>query len=318
MLSGHAYCSTNGTCVTDGPGNHGSDETCVMGAAQPVFLTATEFSTEASWDTIKLNSASGTTKKAFSATTGPDADLMLADDRLIWKSDSFTNNAGWTICAVAVSPPPEPPSGPPPHPPSPAPLAPPPRAPVPSPPFPPISPGNEIVEVVTITATLQITLDEFDENMQTSFKASIATSVGVPASNVLLKLTEGSLVVEAQIRATDGASVQQIANLASSAVQGAADTAGIAVMSISAPDVVTVTLSAPAPPAEAMSNAAIISIATVSALLVVALMVFALVDARTKKRHSKPTADVRPEFQLETPTRLMTEDGPEDAKELSV
>ena len=101
-------------------------------------------------------------------------------------------------------------------------------------------------------------------------------------------------------------------------MQGAADTAGIAVMSISAPDVVTVTLSAPAPPAEAMSNAAIISIATVSALLVVALMVFALVDARTKKRHSKPTADVRPEFQLETPTRLMTEDGPEDAKELSV
>ena len=91
VLTGAQYCevsiSGSTTCVTDGAGNHGSDESCDIRAVKPVLLTATEFNTETNFDVIRLLPAGGGTAKWFSGTTGPANEPMGPRDKLTWKSD---------------------------------------------------------------------------------------------------------------------------------------------------------------------------------------------------------------------------------------
>ena len=155
------------------------------------------------------------------------------------------------------------------------------------------------MEVVTIKATLQSTMEEFDEKMQTAYKNSLASGVGVPAANIELVISEGSLIVEARIIATEAANLQQISNLAAAAVQAAASSSGITVLAVSAPAVAVVAMAAPPPPSQVgeLSSEAIVAIAVVSSLVVVGLIAFATIDACAKAKRAQPTL---------SPTNLMT------------
>jgi len=96
--SGHQYChvSSDGACVTDGSGNHGSNEACVVRATQALYATATEFNTESGYDHVTI---AGT---QYSGSTGPFNAVMSSTDALVWTSDFSGINAGWTICASST------------------------------------------------------------------------------------------------------------------------------------------------------------------------------------------------------------------------
>ena len=55
-MSGHQWCqvTNNGTCVTDGIGNHGNNEACTVMAMTPLFATTTYFNTEGYFDYITI------------------------------------------------------------------------------------------------------------------------------------------------------------------------------------------------------------------------------------------------------------------------
>lgn len=48
VLQGNQYCqvTNGGACVTDGIGNHGASETCLIIATRQLYATATVFNTE--------------------------------------------------------------------------------------------------------------------------------------------------------------------------------------------------------------------------------------------------------------------------------
>ena len=129
IISGSQYCQTDSVaaCVTDGTGNHGSNEACTFEILRVGYVTATEFRTEANDDLITF--PDGT---QYSGYTGPANVLMIPGQQITWSSDNGRNYAGWTICAGSSqyifppSPPPPPPPNPSPPPPtySPAPPTP--------------------------------------------------------------------------------------------------------------------------------------------------------------------------------------------------
>lgn len=112
VSSGSAYCtiSADGACVTDGVGNHGSNEECTITAAAALYATATEFSTEAYFDYIML---AGT---RYSGSTGPVNIAMAVGDSMMWSADFSVSNGGFTICGT-TTPSSVPPQVPPPSPP---------------------------------------------------------------------------------------------------------------------------------------------------------------------------------------------------------
>ena len=99
VLSGSAHCqvSANGGCVTEGAGQHGNSENCVMRAQRLMYAHATEFNTEDSYDYITM----GTTQ--YSGTQGPQNVLMMPGDTFEWSSDGSLTRDGWTICGYTTA-----------------------------------------------------------------------------------------------------------------------------------------------------------------------------------------------------------------------
>ena len=113
VVSGSDYCQLvqNGACVTDGVGDHGNSETCVVAAASNLYATATEFFTETFFDHVTIGGTQ------YSGTTGPANVPMNMGDTFVWSSDSSVFYGGFTICGTMspmalpptiLSPPPSP------------------------------------------------------------------------------------------------------------------------------------------------------------------------------------------------------------------
>ena len=87
-------------CVTEGDGNYGNNERCVITAARDMIVHAEAgYTTESGFDYLTING------NDFSGATGP-ADIVLATgDTITWYSDSSVNSGGWTICGHHLSPP---------------------------------------------------------------------------------------------------------------------------------------------------------------------------------------------------------------------
>jgi len=113
------------SCITDGIGDHESNERCTIKAYKNLVVTAAYFETEAGYDGMIIGgrSFSGT----FPAGQGIHDTFVPAFGTIEWSSDSSLNSGGFVICAIeglVLPSPPEPPTNPPPPPPPP--LAPPP------------------------------------------------------------------------------------------------------------------------------------------------------------------------------------------------
>jgi len=180
VVSGGEYCTViqEGTCVTDGAGDYGNGESCVVRATQFLYATATSFSTEANADTITVNSLSQGVL-AFSGSVGPANVDMLPEATFSWASSASTTGDGFVICGsvapVDLSPPP--PSPPPsPFPPPPPASPPPPSPPFPSPPPPtPAPPGGGVLPTVSFGATLNMAASAFDAAAQADYISALAT-----------------------------------------------------------------------------------------------------------------------------------------------
>mgnify|MGYP003880920193 FL=1 len=117
------------------PSEYGNNQACSIMPTELAIgatLTATFFSTEPNYDTLRIPDPSGS-YTSFSGISGP-SNYLLGPDLIEWSSDS--NYPGWRVCSSLYRPPPPP--GRPPQPPSPPPSSPPP--PPPSPPSPPPPP----------------------------------------------------------------------------------------------------------------------------------------------------------------------------------
>jgi hypothetical protein len=93
-----------GACVTDGSGQYSNSESCVFRAQQPMYVTATTFSTEEGYDYIYIGSNS------YHGTTSPQGVSMAEGSTMRWASDSSASSYdGFTVCgdsaveAVTVS-----------------------------------------------------------------------------------------------------------------------------------------------------------------------------------------------------------------------
>lgn len=113
-------------------------------------------------------------------------------------------------------------------------------------------PGSAAVKVVSITATVQGTIDEFTQARQQVYKETMATTLGVAVNDVALILTPGSVIVETQVKIPDqfGAAVEAfiMSNIAS-VVVSAANAAGAQVVNISAPKSIVAIRASPPPSA---------------------------------------------------------------------
>ena len=94
VTSGSIYCTitANGICATDGLGNHGHDEACVIQVPSAGALTATHFDTEARYDLVTIGLVS------YSGRAGPQNVPVAAGTTFTWRSDGSVSNSGWTIC----------------------------------------------------------------------------------------------------------------------------------------------------------------------------------------------------------------------------
>ena len=134
------FVISSGTCTVDPserncirspnfPSDYGNNEFCSITPKERAIgatLTATSFSTEPNYDTLRIPDPSGSFT-SFSGVSGP-SDYLLGPDTIEWSSDSVTTSSGWRVCCYGnptLYLPPPPPS-PPPPPPSPPPSPPPP------------------------------------------------------------------------------------------------------------------------------------------------------------------------------------------------
>lgn len=127
ITSGSQFCNLDsvGHCITDGIGDHGSNEACEASVTRAVYVAAQYFNTESNYDFVTITSG-GTppTVQQFSGTAGPLNVFMDSAATLRWNADYSINNGGFIICASATGPfviPPPPPLPPPPSPLPPAP-----------------------------------------------------------------------------------------------------------------------------------------------------------------------------------------------------
>lgn len=114
------------SCITDGTGNHGNDESCTFTIMQDAVVQAIQYEVEAGWDYITIN---GTQYKDRPMDPKPLNVPMNQNEQLTWHADGTTTYGGFTVCAYA--------SAMPFHPPPPPPVP----APPPSPSLPPWPPG---------------------------------------------------------------------------------------------------------------------------------------------------------------------------------
>lgn len=97
--------------MTDGGGDYGNNENCVVEALQDVTLSVGSFNTESYFDRITVNG------QRFSGAAGPNGEAMADGETLEWYSDYSITRSGFVICAVPPSPPSPPLSPSPPAPP---------------------------------------------------------------------------------------------------------------------------------------------------------------------------------------------------------
>ena len=132
------FVISSGTCTVDPsqrncirspsfPSEYGNNEECSIMPTELAIgatLTATSFSTEPDYDTLRIPDPSGS-YTSFSGVNGP-SNYLLGPDMIEWSSDSITTSSGWRVCSSLYRPPPSPPSlyRPPPSPPSPPPPVP--------------------------------------------------------------------------------------------------------------------------------------------------------------------------------------------------
>ena len=90
----------------------------------------------------------------------------------------------------------------------------------------------------------QYTVDEFTSEARLSVRTTMAAMLGVPLTNVELVVTPGSINVEARITPTFDAPVDVISTLAHTAMEAAAEGAGVVATAMSAPAIVTVLMDA--------------------------------------------------------------------------
>ena len=83
ILSGGSYCevSSDGYCITDGPGNYGNNEDCTIRAEVPMTLQARAFNTESDYDSVRIGGI------PYSGFIGPMNVQVSAGTILTWSSD---------------------------------------------------------------------------------------------------------------------------------------------------------------------------------------------------------------------------------------
>ena len=96
ILSGAKYCEIvdGGRCVTDGSGDYGNSEVCIVKALQPLFVSAKEFLTAEEHDFVKINGII-----EYSGDHGPQGVFMARGAIWRWQSDTSLTSAGFTLCA---------------------------------------------------------------------------------------------------------------------------------------------------------------------------------------------------------------------------
>ena len=110
VVRGSEWCSVsnNGTCVTDGVGNHGNYERCTIRglAPQGLYVSTTFFETETYWDYITIGG------QRYSGTTGFANVMMAAQETFTWYTDGSVTTGGFEVCGSFTVAPPSPPPSP--------------------------------------------------------------------------------------------------------------------------------------------------------------------------------------------------------------
>ena len=95
ILSGDNVCQLveGGRCVTDGPGNYGNYERCVVKALQSVLLTARQYHIEPRYDYVTVNNVAH-------RTSFPSQGVSMNEGATwTWTSDGSVTRPGYVLCA---------------------------------------------------------------------------------------------------------------------------------------------------------------------------------------------------------------------------
>lgn len=105
IVSGAQYCevTNGGLCVTDGTGNYGDNEACVVRADATMTVTATEFDVEShsscSYDSLTIGGSQ------YCGSVGPQGVTMEAGSTMTWSTDFSVNAAGFVVCSAGAAAP---------------------------------------------------------------------------------------------------------------------------------------------------------------------------------------------------------------------
>merc|ERR1719199_2443434 len=86
------HVSSDGTCITEGPGAYGNSETCTFTLNVHAEVASTEWAVENYFDHITVD---GTTNSASFATN-----TFAAGTDFSWHTDGSVTMEGWTLCAT--------------------------------------------------------------------------------------------------------------------------------------------------------------------------------------------------------------------------
>eukprot|EP00037_Helgoeca_nana_P027675 m.318298 g.318298 ORF g.318298 m.318298 type:complete len:385 (+) comp27572_c0_seq8:291-1445(+) len=85
--------TSNGTCVTDGPGNYLGNENCSFRMITNATLSVTQWRTNSGYDYMTIGSI-----RYFGANS-PDGVMLAAGSSFTWTTNTFGHSGGFTICA---------------------------------------------------------------------------------------------------------------------------------------------------------------------------------------------------------------------------
>eukprot|EP00900_Chrysochromulina_parva_P018307 jgi/Chrpa1/26478/Chrysochromulina_OHIO_Genome00023975-RA len=140
-------------------------------------------------------------------------------------------------------PPPTPPPSPPPSPPPPSP---PPSPPPPSPP--PAPPGGMSVLVVSATFTIAGDPSDFTGALQLQFRTSLASLLGVNTSDITIRVTAGSTIIQVTIMVPSLASSQTTVSTLQGDTAQLSASLNVTITSATGVGASSAVLAAPSPP----------------------------------------------------------------------